>query len=122
MNAYRGADGKYHLVYKTTIIKTGEYYIGKHSTRILEDGYVGSGKLISAIQFKYGKEGLQREILAYCEDAKAAFAKEKELIGELYQLDLACLNLQPGGGGGFSNEHHGLKAQKAGRAFRRLSF
>ena len=114
MEPKRGSDGKYHIVYKTIVNETGKFYIGKHSTRILEDGYFGSGKLIGSFIEKYGVAGLTREILAFCESAKDAFQKEKELVGDLYRLDENCMNLQPGGGGGFKDEEHRIKAQLAG--------
>ena len=114
MEPKRGIDGKYHLVYKTTVVETGRFYIGKHSTRVLDDGYFGSGKLIGSFIKKYGISGLNREILAYCNSAKDAFQKEKEIIGDLYRLDENCMNLQPGGGGGFHSEEHQRKCSSAG--------
>ena len=103
MEPKRGIDGKYHLVYKTTVIETGAFYIGKHSTRVLEDGYFGSGKLIGRFIEKYGVSGLKREILFYCDSAKDAFQTEKELIGDLWKLDEDCMNLKAGGDGDWDN-------------------
>ena len=114
MEPKRGIDGKFHVVYKTTVIETGKFYIGKHSTRVLEDGYFGSGRLIGKFINKHGISGLKREILAYCDSVKEAFQKEKELIGDLYQLDENCMNLQPGGGGGFKDDDHQRKCATAG--------
>lgn len=97
---------KFHYIYKITRIDTGKYYIGMHSTDDLEDGYFGSGKLITASVKKHGKEKHIKEILEYCDSRESLKVREKELIGEFYRLDEHCLNLQPGGGGGFKDDDH----------------
>jgi hypothetical protein len=52
----------YHFIYKTTS-QSGKYYIGRHSTKKLNDGYYGSGKWIRSVK---DKTILTREILEYC--------------------------------------------------------
>jgi hypothetical protein len=99
MKTFCDENGYFHIVYKTTIIKTGQYYIGKHSTKIIEDGYFGSGVIISNHIAKHGVIGLKREILMYCESSEHALLKEKEIIGNLYFSDKKCLNLNIGGQG-----------------------
>ena len=51
----------YHIVYKTIHID-GRYYIGRHSTSNLEDGYLGSGSWVESIK---DKATLRREIIDY---------------------------------------------------------
>jgi len=53
-----------HFIYKTTHI-SGKYYIGRHSTENINDGYLGSGKWVKSIK---DKSKLSREILEYCDD------------------------------------------------------
>lgn len=93
----RGTDGYYHLLYKTTNLINGRFYIGIHSTRILEDGYLGSGKRISNEIKKYGKENFKREILEYCIDRITLASKEKEIVTEDLRRQELCLNLANGG-------------------------
>lgn len=54
----------YHFIYKTKS-KSGKYYIGRHSTTRLDDGYFGSGKWIRSIK---DKSDLTREIIEYCSE------------------------------------------------------
>lgn len=102
----RGKDGRYHLVYKTTNLLDGKFYIGKHSTRILEDGYLGSGKHLRRSVKKHGKENLKREVLFYCGSSDEANKKEKEILTDEVRVNPLCLNIAPGGGGGFSSDAH----------------
>ena len=55
------------VIYKTTNIVNGKYYVGQHHTDI-DDGYLGSGKLILLAIKKYGRHNFVREILEYCSD------------------------------------------------------
>ena len=67
----------YHFIYKTTST-SGKYYIGRHSTNNLNDGYCGSGKWIRSIK---DKSTLSREILEYCEE-EDLFEREEFHISE----------------------------------------
>jgi hypothetical protein len=104
-----------HYLYKTTCIVTNKFYIGMHSTCILEDGYLGSGKRLRYSLRKHGKENHVKEILEFFDSREQLIAKEKEIVNTDLINDKQCLNLQPGGGGGFLNEEHKLKCWAAAR-------
>lgn len=104
---------KYHYIYKITR-DDGRYYIGMHSSDNLDDGYFGSGKKITRSIKKHGKEKHAKEILEFLPSRKELKAREEEMITEEIRSDPFCMNLAPGGGGGFINEDHLKKATLAG--------
>ena len=77
-----------------------------HSTSNINDGYLGSGNRIRRSINKHGKENFKCEILELLPDRKSLKKREKELVNEDILKDKMCMNLQPGGGGGFVNEEH----------------
>ena len=84
-------------IYKITNILDGKFYIGKHKTKNLDDGYFGSGKFIQRAVKKYGREAFTKEILFVFDNEEKMNAKEAELVvlcEESYNL---CL----GGKGGW---------------------
>lgn len=91
---------RYHLVYKTVNMTNDKFYIGKHSTDVIDDDYLGSGLLISAAIAQYGKENFKREILHFCESSEEASSVEKQLVDEKLLSDPYCYNLALGGCGG----------------------
>ena len=105
---------KYHYIYKTTNLINRKYYIGMHSTSNLKDGYIGSGKKLWYSIKKYGKENFKCEILEFLPDRSSLKERERELINEDLLKDVMCMNLQIGGGGGFSTKEHQIKAQTSG--------
>ena len=107
---------KYHILYKTVCLITNRFYIGIHSTFNLDDGYIGSGKRLWMSINKYGRENHFREILEYLSDRISLKAKEKEIVNEEMLNNSMCMNLQPGGEGGFCNKEHNLKCSSAGGA------
>ena len=97
---------KYHFIYKTTNLLSGKYYIGMHSTNNLDDGYMGSGKRLRYSINKYGVENHKREILEFFENRKQLTVREKEIVTFNEIAKEECLNLMPGGKGGFISEEH----------------
>jgi len=105
---------KYHFIYRTTNTVNNKFYVGMHSTDNLQDGYIGSGRRLWVSIRKYGKENHKFEILEYCLDRESLKQREKEIVNEQFLRNSLCLNLQPGGAGGFINEAHQLKCASAG--------
>lgn len=89
---------KYHVIYKTTNLKNGKYYIGKHSTNNLNDTYLGSGSVLKHAIKKYGKKSFSKTILFVFTDEKAAFDAENVLV-ENFLNDPMCYNRVSGGKG-----------------------
>ena len=90
---------KYHFVYKITNDFDNRYYIGKHSTDNLDDNYFGSGRIITGLINKYGKEHFKKEIIKFFNTSLEAFKYEEYLVNENLLEDKNCINLQIGGRG-----------------------
>lgn len=102
------------MLYKTTCTVTGNFYIGVHSTNLLEDEYLGSGMRLRYSIRKYGKENHCREVLELFDSRESMMQKEREVVNENLLRDEKCMNLKPGGDGGFRNEEHRKNFQLAG--------
>lgn len=87
----------FFIVYKITNNVNKKYYIGKHQTKNINDGYMGSGKLIIRAIRKYGIENFTKEILHVFESEEEMNDKEKELV----VISEETYNLCEGGKGGF---------------------
>jgi len=105
----------YHFIYKTTNLKNGKYYVGMHSTSNLKDSYLGSGTRLRRAIRKYGKENFRLEILEFFDSREELIKREKHLINEKMLKDELCMNLKPGGSGGFCNEDHMRNFLEAGK-------
>jgi molybdopterin converting factor small subunit len=77
-----------HFIYKT-IHPNGKYYIGRHSTTNLKDGYIGSGKWVSQIK---KKDKLVREIIEFVDSFEELIIKEDEYLAEHYGKP-NCMNM-----------------------------
>lgn len=96
----------YHYIYKTTCLLTGRFYVGMHSTDNLDDGYLGSGKRLAYSRKKHGDSQHVKVILEMLPTRAALKFREKELVNSELLADPQCMNLQEGGGGGFTGEEH----------------
>jgi hypothetical protein len=103
----RADQRKHHYIYKITKGDTGRFYIGMHSTDDLDDGYFGSGKIITASIKKHGKDKHHKEILEHLPTRESLKLREKEIVNEELLGDKLCMNLKLGGIGG----SHGKEAE-----------
>ena len=95
---------KYHFLYKTTCIINNHYYIGRHSTDDLEDGYIGSGKRLKAAIKKYGRDNFVSEIISFFDKYEDVVAAETTYITEDHVKSCDCYNITAGGHGGYLSE------------------
>lgn len=91
----------FYTVYKITNKINGKFYIGKHQTKNLDDGYMGSGKRLKYAINKHGLENFSKEILHVFDNEEDMNTKEIELV----VLNEESYNLCPGGQGGFGYIH-----------------
>lgn len=78
----------HHIIYKVTS-KSGKFYIGRHSTSNLDDGYCGSGKWVRQIKNK--SEELTKVILEECSSFEELKEREEFYIEQFIDDDL-CMN------------------------------
>lgn len=93
---------KYHILYKTTCVVTGKYYVGVHSTSNLDDDYLGSGKYIRNSIAKHGINQHRKEILMFFCSREMMFKEERNIVNEQMLADPLCMNLKRGGEGGMA--------------------
>jgi hypothetical protein len=87
------------IIYKTTNLVNGKFYIGKHNQRKNSfDGYYGSGTLLKKAIKKYGKDNFVRVTLFMFDNEYDAYQQEIKVINENLSNPL-CYNLRSGGTG-----------------------
>ena len=87
----------FYYLYKITNWFNGKIYIGVHKTNDLDDGYMGSGSLLSKAKKKYGLEYFTKEILQQFESVEEMFEAESQIVNEEFVKDESTYNLTPGG-------------------------
>ena len=105
----------YGYVYEITNNINGKIYIGQKKCKksnmteaeMLNDGYMGSGKLIKRAEEKYGLENFTKEIVAVC-DSKDELDETETLFITLAKIGYGeedCYNIAAGGEGGDVNRY-----------------
>ena len=88
------------IIYKTTNLITGNFYIGQDSKN--NPLYLGSGLLLNKSIKKYGKENFQKEIIEYCTTKDQLNIQEIFWISKLNPI----YNIAKGGNGGDTISNH----------------
>lgn len=96
-----------HYIYKL-VHTNGRYYIGRHSTHNLDDGYLGSGKWPKSVR---NKEELTKEILFYCSSLDELKDAEKTFLAEHVGKPL-CMNFNNNSVGFASGDLNPAKTEK----------
>jgi hypothetical protein len=87
------------VIYKTTNLINGKFYIGKDAKN--NPNYLGSGSLLKEAIRKYGKNNFKKEILESCKNQEELYIKERYWIEELdSQNPNVGYNILRGGLGG----------------------
>lgn len=104
------------MIYKITNNLNGKFYIGKHITEDLDDGYMGSGVVIQKAIKKYGVENFTKEILfdVYGEDMMNFL--EEAIVDEAFVAREDTYNIALGGKGGFAPEMSEETKRKIGES------
>ena len=88
---------KYYTIYKITHVPSGKFYIGRHVTTDLDDGYMGSGKYIKNAIEKHGVENFVKEYLHIFYDEYFMFLHEEAIVTEEFCARQDTYNIAPGG-------------------------
>ena len=94
-----GINCKYNYVYKITNNINNKYYIGVHRTNNIDDGYMGSGKLMQRAIKKYGIKNFTKIVLRFFKTYREALEYERELVTIELINSGATYNIREGGRG-----------------------
>ncbi|CAB4124767.1 grpIintron_endo, group I intron endonuclease [uncultured Caudovirales phage] len=81
--------------------------MGIHKTKSLEDGYMGSGKLLKRAMQKHGIHNFKKDIVEFFDTELEMVQREQEIVTEEFIAKDSNYNIMPGGRFG-SKERNGL--------------
>ena len=91
----------FYYLYEIRNNLNGKIYVGVHKTKSLDDGYMGSGKIIRSAIEKHGIANFSKVILETFDTSDAMYAREKEIVTDEFLARDDVYNLRRGGSGGF---------------------
>ena len=91
----------FYYLYQITNLVNNKIYVGIHKTMDMNDGYMGSGKIIKRAIKKHGADKFKKDILETFVDSESMYAREKEVVTDKFLLCEDVYNLRRGGLGGF---------------------
>lgn len=91
----------YYYLYEIINKVNSKIYVGVHKTDNLDDGYMGSGKIIRHAIEKYGIDNFDKRIIQIFDNSEDMFAAEAAIVNEEFLLRDDVYNLRKGGTGGF---------------------
>ncbi len=104
-----------HYVYETINIINNKTYIGVHKG-LIDDKYLGSGKILQNAINKYGKENFSKRCLFVGRSKEITYWVERTLVDEEFVKDPNTYNIKLGGQGGFDHLtklHREIASKKA---------
>ena len=93
----------FYYLYEIKNLINDYIYVGVHKTKNMDDGYMGSGKIILRAIEKHGAENFSKTILETFETSDAMFAREKEVVTDEFLARPNTYNMRRGGFGGFDH-------------------
>ena len=93
----------FYFVYETTNNVNGKKYRGVHKTKNINDGYLGSGKLLRRAIDKYGVENFSREILESFSTECEMYEAERLYVSEEWLASDNVYNIILSGKGGWGH-------------------
>ncbi len=90
----------FYTTYVITNKINGKKYIGVHKTNNLDDGYMGSGKLIRHAIQKYGIENFTKQIFGIWNSEQEAYNVEANMVNNEIVESNMYYNQTVGGHGG----------------------
>lgn len=91
----------FYYLYEIKNNVNNKVYVGVHKTDNLDDGYMGSGKILLEAIKKYGIENFSKKILEIFETQEEMYLREKEIVTSEFLAREDTYNLRRGGQGGF---------------------
>lgn len=101
----------FYGIYKITNLVNGKMYIGQHMTDNLDDGYMGSGKIIKQAVEKYGKSNFRKEWMMFCEDKEELDYMERVFVDETWLSRSDTYNLVIGGNRFTGQDNNGISEE-----------